>query len=308
MPESNAPRSRRVFLAAAAGAAAATAVSALDPRSGVRAGVDGDVVLGALNTNRPRQRCGSRRTARTCFGFGASRRTRRSRCERRRRFGRSRRSDDRLGVLGVAPDGSGVEGSSTIGNGVLGSSEEGTGVFGTITLSGDGVHGHSFATAGVGVRASAEAGLALVVDGKATFSRSGKVTIPAGADHVDVDVEPLGRTRRHAVVLREFPDPARRGPCRGRSPERPELRQAADLPQQGRDDVDGGRMDGPRMTTGRVEFLNPEGLSRNPAFTNVAVVTCPVRTIYVGGQDAVTADGEIVWQGRHRGPDSNRSS
>ena len=45
MSESNAPRSRRVFLAAAAGAAAATAVSAIDPRSAVRAGVDGDVVL-----------------------------------------------------------------------------------------------------------------------------------------------------------------------------------------------------------------------------------------------------------------------
>ena len=50
----------------------------------------------------------------------------------------------------------------------------------------------SFATAGVGVRASAEAGLALAVDGKATFSRSGKATIPAGADHIDVDVKPLG--------------------------------------------------------------------------------------------------------------------
>ena len=44
MPESNAPRFRRVFLAAAAGAAAATAVSAIDPRSAARARVDGDVV------------------------------------------------------------------------------------------------------------------------------------------------------------------------------------------------------------------------------------------------------------------------
>jgi hypothetical protein len=79
-----------------------------------------------------------------------------------------------------------------MGNGVMGSSEEGTGVFGTITLSGDAVHGHSFATDGVGVRASAEAGLALVVDGKATFSRSGRATIPAGADHIDVDLKPKG--------------------------------------------------------------------------------------------------------------------
>ena len=57
------------------------------------------------------------------------------------------------------------------------------------------------------------------------------------------------------------------------------------------------------MTTGRVEFINPEGLNRNPAFTNVVVVSGPVRTIYVGGQDAVTAGGEVAWQGRHRGPD-----
>lgn len=45
---------------------------------------------------------------------------------------------------------------------------------------------------------------------------------------------------------------------------------------------------------GRVEFLNPEGLHRNPAFSNVAVVSGSVRTIYVGGQDAVDAQGNIV--------------
>ena len=92
------------------------------------------------------------------------------------------------GVLGVAPNGIGVEGSSQAGTAILGASEEGTGVIGHITLSGDGVHGHSFANAGVGVRASAEAGVALVVDGKARFSRSGRATIPTGANHVDVDL------------------------------------------------------------------------------------------------------------------------
>lgn len=45
---------------------------------------------------------------------------------------------------------------------------------------------------------------------------------------------------------------------------------------------------------GRVEFLNPDGLSQNPAFSNVAVVSGTVRTIYIGGQDAVDADGRIV--------------
>ena len=45
---------------------------------------------------------------------------------------------------------------------------------------------------------------------------------------------------------------------------------------------------------GRVEFLDPEGLSRNPAFSNVAIVSGRVRTVYIGGQDAVDADGRIV--------------
>jgi enamine deaminase RidA (YjgF/YER057c/UK114 family) len=47
-------------------------------------------------------------------------------------------------------------------------------------------------------------------------------------------------------------------------------------------------------TDGRVEFLNPDGLPRNPAFSNVAVVSGNVRTIYVGGQDAIDGEGNIV--------------
>jgi enamine deaminase RidA (YjgF/YER057c/UK114 family) len=50
-------------------------------------------------------------------------------------------------------------------------------------------------------------------------------------------------------------------------------------------------------TPGRVDFINPDGLVRNPAFTNVAVVSGAVKTIYIGGQDAVTADGDIVGKG-----------
>ena len=45
---------------------------------------------------------------------------------------------------------------------------------------------------------------------------------------------------------------------------------------------------------GHVEFLSPDGLPHNPAFSNVAVVSGSVRTIYVGGQDAVDAEGNIV--------------
>jgi enamine deaminase RidA (YjgF/YER057c/UK114 family) len=50
-------------------------------------------------------------------------------------------------------------------------------------------------------------------------------------------------------------------------------------------------------SSGQVEHLNPEGLPQNPAFSNVVVVTGPVRTIYIGGQDAVDATGQIVGVG-----------
>ena len=48
---------------------------------------------------------------------------------------------------------------------------------------------------------------------------------------------------------------------------------------------------------GNVEYLNPDGLPKNPAFTNVVTVTGPVKTVYIGGQDAVDASGAIVGKG-----------
>lgn len=41
-------------------------------------------------------------------------------------------------------------------------------------------------------------------------------------------------------------------------------------------------------------YLNPESLAHNPAFSQVVVVEAPSKTIYVGGQNALTADGTIV--------------
>lgn len=43
-----------------------------------------------------------------------------------------------------------------------------------------------------------------------------------------------------------------------------------------------------------VEHLNPEGMHRNPAFSQAVVVSGSYRTIYVGGQNAVDAAGNIV--------------
>jgi enamine deaminase RidA (YjgF/YER057c/UK114 family) len=54
------------------------------------------------------------------------------------------------------------------------------------------------------------------------------------------------------------------------------------------------------MTTsngGQVQHINPDVLSKNPAFTNVIVVTGNVKTVYIGGQNAVDASGAIVGEG-----------
>jgi enamine deaminase RidA (YjgF/YER057c/UK114 family) len=40
--------------------------------------------------------------------------------------------------------------------------------------------------------------------------------------------------------------------------------------------------------------INPEGLHRSPAFSQAVVVEQPSRTIYIGGQDGVDADGKVV--------------
>ena len=51
------------------------------------------------------------------------------------------------------------------------------------------------------------------------------------------------------------------------------------------------------MQEGQVLHINPDGLPKNPAFTNVIVVTGQVKTIYIGGQDAVNTSGTIVGKG-----------
>ena len=48
---------------------------------------------------------------------------------------------------------------------------------------------------------------------------------------------------------------------------------------------------------GQVQYINPDGLPKNPAFTNVVTVTGPVKTVYIGGQDAVDTSGAIVGKG-----------
>jgi|SRR5690554_447228 len=47
----------------------------------------------------------------------------------------------------------------------------------------------------------------------------------------------------------------------------------------------------------KVQFINPDGLSKNLAFTQIVTIHGPGKTIYVGGQNAVNAQGEMVGKG-----------
>ncbi len=49
--------------------------------------------------------------------------------------------------------------------------------------------------------------------------------------------------------------------------------------------------------TGSVRYINPDSLNKNPAFTNVVVVEGNVKTVHIGGQEAINASGEIVGKG-----------
>jgi enamine deaminase RidA (YjgF/YER057c/UK114 family) len=49
--------------------------------------------------------------------------------------------------------------------------------------------------------------------------------------------------------------------------------------------------------SGAVQYINPDTLVKNPAFTNVVVVTGAVKTVYIGGIDAVDATGAIIGKG-----------
>jgi enamine deaminase RidA (YjgF/YER057c/UK114 family) len=40
--------------------------------------------------------------------------------------------------------------------------------------------------------------------------------------------------------------------------------------------------------------INPDGLHRSPAFSQAVVVEQPTKTIYIGGQDGVDAQGRVV--------------
>jgi enamine deaminase RidA (YjgF/YER057c/UK114 family) len=52
-----------------------------------------------------------------------------------------------------------------------------------------------------------------------------------------------------------------------------------------------------KSTESSVQHLNPDGLHKNPAYSQAIVVSGPTKTVYVGGQNAVDASGAIVGRG-----------
>lgn len=49
--------------------------------------------------------------------------------------------------------------------------------------------------------------------------------------------------------------------------------------------------------SGHVEHINPEGMIVNRAFTQVVTVTGPVKTVYIGAQNSVDGNRNIVGKG-----------
>ena len=47
----------------------------------------------------------------------------------------------------------------------------------------------------------------------------------------------------------------------------------------------------------KTQYINPDGLFKNPAFSQTVTTQGNGKTIYIGGQDAVNVQGEIVGKG-----------
>jgi hypothetical protein len=168
------PRSRRALLASALGTIGVTVATAVLPRESAEAANGNPLVLGS-STNTA--------TATTRLsGTGAT-----------------------VEALTVEAVGTAVHGNSSTGYGVIGSTTRAGGVLGSAT-TGVGVNGHSdngtgvdgYSPSGTGIRARSGTGLALSVDGRVHFNRSGRVWIRAG--HASLVVTVPGTASSHRVL------------------------------------------------------------------------------------------------------------
>jgi enamine deaminase RidA (YjgF/YER057c/UK114 family) len=49
-----------------------------------------------------------------------------------------------------------------------------------------------------------------------------------------------------------------------------------------------------KNTKGEVAYINPEGLFKNPAYSQVVVTKGALKTVYIGGQNATNKEGKVV--------------
>ena len=52
-----------------------------------------------------------------------------------------------------------------------------------------------------------------------------------------------------------------------------------------------------KNTKGEVAYINPEGLFKNPAYSQVVVTSGPMKTIYIGAQNATNNEGKVIGKG-----------
>lgn len=213
--ETSAPRSRRALLAAAAGGAAALAASAALPMAAaahdaddVQKNVDNPTTDTTTISNSTADKSALAAAA-TNLGYGVQG----SSTLGTGVLGWSVTEPDSTvftpdvtsytGVFGSSPAGDGI---TTFGTGVWGDSPD-TGVFGTGSLGvlgygGIGVEGDAFGPGGIGVYAYGDpTQTALHVNGKVSFSRSGRATIGKGKSSIAVNLAGVSSGSRVFAVL-----------------------------------------------------------------------------------------------------------
>jgi enamine deaminase RidA (YjgF/YER057c/UK114 family) len=52
-----------------------------------------------------------------------------------------------------------------------------------------------------------------------------------------------------------------------------------------------------KHSAGEVTYMSPDGLFKNPAYSQLVVTTGPMKTIYIGGQNATNVEGQVVGKG-----------
>jgi enamine deaminase RidA (YjgF/YER057c/UK114 family) len=52
-----------------------------------------------------------------------------------------------------------------------------------------------------------------------------------------------------------------------------------------------------KHTQSEVVYISPDGLHKNPAYSQLVVTKGPVKTVYVGGQNATNKDGRVEGKG-----------